>query len=410
MTVIKSEFYLALNQVATERGISPEEVIESIKTAVLAAYKKDYGTPTPEGEEAPEDENDNTDVQINQDTGETHIFIDGVDSTPPGFGRIAAQTARQVILQKIREAEKKNIVKHYVSQVGSIIKGRVIRFDGKNAHFDIGKTEGVLPHEEQIKNENYRLNDTYIVYIQEIKEDAFGNSKIILSRADPRLVEELFKKEVPEVENGTVKVFKIVREPGERAKVAVFSDQTGVDPVGACVGQKGIRVKSVTDELGGEEKIDIIQWNGDDTTFLREALSPATVGSIEIDKENMKAKVTVSGDQAPLAIGRAGVNVNLASRLTGFDIDIIQEAVSETDQNKAVVTDDSAEIADDVTKTEAISTSEKENEAEISNETMPSIEAKSEVEIEKVEPQAEPTAEAPIQTETTENTTDKTTS
>lgn len=393
MTVIKSEFYLALNQVATERGISPDEVIESIKTAVLAAYKKDYGPHEVAEEEKTEEsteENENTEVQINPDTGETHIFIEGVDSTPPGFGRIAAQTARQVILQKIREAEKKNIVKHYISQVGSIIKGRVIRYDGKNAYFDIGKAEGVLPHEEQIKNENYRLNDTYIVYIQEIKEDAFGNSRIIVSRADPKLVEELFKKEVPEVENGTVKIFKVVREPGERAKIAVFSDQTGVDPVGACVGQKGIRVKSVTDELGGEEKIDIIQWNADDSTFLRESLSPATVGSIEIDKPNMKARVTVSGDQAPLAIGRAGVNVNLASRLTGLDIDIIQEAGSEKT--------DTAEKVDEETAEKAETDDEKK---------APAQEAQPET---TQELPAEITSETPSQTETTETTTDKTTS
>lgn len=331
MTVIKSEFFLALNQVATERGISPDEVIDSIKMAVMAAYKKDYGV-VGKGEEVEDSEDDeNVDVKINKDTGETRIFIDGKDVTPPGFGRIAAQTARQVILQKIREAEKKNIVKHYVSQVGTIIKGRVIRFDGKNAYFDIGKAEGVLPYEEQIKNESYKLNDTLIVYIKEIKEDQFGNSRIIVSRADPKLVEELFRKEVPEVENGTVKIFKVIREPGERAKIAVFSDQPGVDPVGACVGQKGIRVKSVTDELGGEEKIDIIQWNSDDTIFLREALSPATVGSVEIDKENKKATVTVSADQAPLAIGRSGVNVNLASRLTGYNIDIIQDQIGESD-------------------------------------------------------------------------------
>lgn len=440
MTVIKSEFYLALNQVATERGISPDEVIESIKTAVLAAYKKDYGphevVSDDEPKEEPEEVDENIEVQINSDTGETHIFIEGVDNTPPGFGRIAAQTARQVILQKIREAEKKNIVKHYVSQVGSIIKGRVIRYDGKNAYFDIGKAEGVLPHEEQIKNENYRLNDTYIVYIQEIKEDTFGNSIIIVSRADPRLVEELFKKEVPEVENGTVKVFKIVREPGERAKIAVFSDQAGVDPVGACVGQKGIRVKSVTDELGGEEKIDIIQWNGDDNTFLREALSPATVGAIEIDKANMKATVTVSGDQAPLAIGRAGVNVNLASRLTGFDIDIIQEEVTEKEKEEGTEKEEeeSVEKKEEETskKIEAqAETTEKievqpesvETKEEVSIETKDveekpeEIEAKlDEVEVaapdktlsQEEKPAPEPLPEPPAQTDTTENTTDET--
>lgn len=332
MTIIKSEFFLALNQVATERGISPEEVIDSIKQAVMAAYKKDYSAnlPQPETtltEDETQEEDTSLEVKINKDSGETHVFLEGKDVTPPGFGRIAAQTARQVILQKIREAEKKTIIKHYVSQVGTIIKGRVIRFDGKNVYLDIGRTEGVLTYEEQIRGESYRLNDALIVYIKEIKEDDFGNPRIILSRVDSRLVEELFKKEVPEVASGTVKIVKVVREPGDRAKIAVSSSQSGVDPVGACVGQKGIRVKSVTDELGGEEKIDIIQYNADDAIFIREALSPATVGDIEIDKEKKKAKVTVDATQAPLAIGKNGANVNLASRLTEYEIDIVQVEV-----------------------------------------------------------------------------------
>lgn len=333
MTVIKSEFFLALNQVATERGISADDVLESIKSAVLAAYKKDYGVEEElvEGEEVQSDYT----VEINKDSGETHILHKGKDITPPGFGRIAAQTARQVILQKIREAEKRTIVKHYVSQVGSIIKGRVIRFDGKNAYLDIGKTEGILPYEEQIRNESYKLNTTFVVYIKEIKEDQFNNSKIIVSRADPKLVEELFKKEVPEIDNGTVKVQNVVREPGERAKIAVFSDQAGVDPVGACVGQKGIRVKAVTDELGGEEKIDIIQWNKDDSIFLREALSPASIVSVEIDSKAKTAKVLVTEEQAPLAIGRAGVNVNLASRLTGYTIDIVQQESEKKEESSS---------------------------------------------------------------------------
>ena len=329
MTVIKSEFFLALNQVATERGISPDEVLDSIKAAVLAAYRKDYG----KGDEinigevlaaAAEEQNDGLEVKLNPDTGEMHIFEEKKDITPPGFGRIAAQTARQVILQQIREAEKKTIVRHYTGQVGSIIKGRVIRFEGRNVLFDIGKAEGVLPVEEQIRSEDYRLNDTYVVYIQEIKEDNFGNSRIVISRAHPNLVQQLFSKEVPEIASNTVKVFKVERDPGERTKIAVHSDQPGVDPVGACVGQKGVRVKSVTDELGGNEKIDIIQYNEDDSMFIREALSPATVEAIEIDKEKKRAKVFVSEDQAPLAIGKSGVNVNLASKLTGYEIDIVQ--------------------------------------------------------------------------------------
>jgi N utilization substance protein A len=328
MTVIKSEFFLALNQVATERGISPEDVVESIKMAVLAAYKKDFH-PDEVIEEGAEER---FRIDINQDSGETRIFEGDKDITPPGFGRIAAQTARQVILQKIREAEKKTIIQHYVSQVGTLAKGRVIRYDGKNAFFDIGKAEALLPYEEQIRGEQYRPNDSFIVYIKEIRDDNFGNSRVIISRSAPQLVEELFKKEVPEVANGTVKIKNVVREPGERAKIAVYSDQTGVDPVGACVGQKGMRVKAVTDELGGNEKIDIIQWNNDDIFFIREALSPAEIESVEINREEKRAIVKVSESQAPLAIGRSGTNVNLASKLTQYTIDIVQTPAANSEE------------------------------------------------------------------------------
>jgi len=330
MAVVKSEFFLALNQVATERGISPQDVVDSIKAAVLAAYLKDYGKNHPNEvleptEDAEGEESKSTlEVKINQDSGEMHITEEDKDITPPGFGRIAAQTARQVILQQIREAEKRNIVQHYTGQVGTIIRGRIIRFEGRFVSFDIGKAEGILPVEEQIRNEQYRLNDTMTVYIKEIKEDHFGNSRIILSRSHPNLVSELFAKEVPEIASGTVKIFRVVREPGDRTKIAVHSDQNGVDPVGACVGQKGIRVKSVTDELGGNEKIDIIQHNSDDETFIREALSPATVQSIKLDTTNKRAEVMVTEEQAPLAIGRGGVNVNLASKLVDYELDIIQ--------------------------------------------------------------------------------------
>jgi N utilization substance protein A len=320
MTIIKTEFALALNQVATERGISPDEVIASIEAAVVAAYKKEY----PEKTEA------NINAKINKDTGETRILEDDKDITPPGFGRIAAQTAKQVILQKIREAEKKTVAIHYRSQIGTTIKGRVIRYDGYNAYFDIGKAEAILPKEEQIKNESYQVNDSLIIYLKEITDDKFGNPRIIVSRADPKLIEELFKREVPEIANGTVEIKKVAREPGERAKIAVASSQSGVDPVGACVGQKGVRVQTVTDELGGLEKIDIIQWNKDEKLFLIAALSPAKISSVEIDKEGRKAKVMVEEKEAPLAIGRGGINVNLASRLTEFEIDIIQTKSKES--------------------------------------------------------------------------------
>ncbi len=280
MTIVKSEFSLALNQVATERGISVDDVIASIEAAIIAAYKKEY----------PDKLEEEINAKVSRETGETKIFKEGKDITPPGFGRIAAQTAKQVVLQKIREAEKKTVVSHYRSQIGTVIKGRIIRYDGRNAYLDIGKTEAVLPKEEQLKNERYEVNDSIVVYIKEISEDKFGNTRIVVSRADPKLIEELFKREVPEFVNGAVQIKKVVRESGERAKIAVSSTQSGVDPVGACVGQKGIRVQTVTDELGGYEKIDIIQWNQDDKLFLIAALSPAKISNVEIDKENKKGK------------------------------------------------------------------------------------------------------------------------
>lgn len=319
MSIIKSEFALALNQVATERGISPDDVIQSIEAAILAAYKKEEATP-----ETEENEEDGFKVKINRDTGEAHIFKDAKDITPPGFGRIAAQTAKQVILQKIREAEKSTVISHYQSQIGSIIKGRVIRYDNYNAFVDIGKIEAVLPKEEQIRSEQYAVNTSLIFYIKEITPDRYENLRIVVSRSAPELIAELFKREVPEIGNATVEVKKVVREPGERAKIAVHSVQAGVDPVGACVGQKGVRVHTVTNELGGDEKIDIIQWNADERLFLMAALSPAKISDVQLDEKAKKAKVTVEEDQAPLAIGKSGINVNLASRLTGYEIDIVQ--------------------------------------------------------------------------------------
>lgn len=316
MAIIKSEFALALNQVATERGISADVVISSMEAAILAAFKKEH----------PDQFTEEVIAKVSRDTGETKIMLDGKDITPPGFGRIAAQTARQVISQKIREAEKKTVISAYRSQVGSTIKGRIIRFDGHNAYVDIGKTEGVLPKEEQIKNEKYVVNTQLTLYLKDITEDKFGHSRIVLSRSNPNLIAELFKREVPEIASGSVEIKKIVREPGERAKIAVFSGQGGVDPVGACVGQKGVRVQTVTDELGGTEKIDIIQWNRDPKIFLIASLSPAKITSVEIDEATRKAKVIVDEKQAPLAIGKSGINVNLASRLTEYEIDIVQTA------------------------------------------------------------------------------------
>lgn len=315
MVVIKSEFTLAINQVATERGISPNDVLNSIKQAVLAAYKKEY----------PNNFDTTIEVKINPDNGNIKIIKNDQDITPPGFGRIAAQTAKQVIFQNIREAEKKTIVSNYQSQLGTIIRGRIIRFDKNNIYLDIGKTEAALPKDEQIKNEKYQLNTSLIVYLKKIIHDKFGNPRIIVSRTQPELIKELFKREVPEISSNTVSIKIVVREPGERAKVAVINNHPGVDPVGACVGQKGIRVQTVTDELGGQEKIDIIQWTDDQKQLITASLAPAKIEEIIIDKTKKKADVFVNEDQAPLAIGKNGVNVNLASKLVGLEINIIQK-------------------------------------------------------------------------------------
>lgn len=321
MAIVKSEFALALNQVATERGISVEDVIVSMEAAILAAFKKEHPDLA---------ENETITVKVSPVTGETKILEEGKDITPPGFGRIAAQTARQVIIQKIREVEKKTVISQYQEQIGTLIKGRVIRFDGYNATVDVGKAEALMPREEQMRGESYSVNNSYIFYLKSISEDKQGHSRIILSRGAPELISALFEREVPEIAAGTVEIKKVVREPGERAKIAVHSSQGGVDPVGACVGQKGVRVQTVTDELNGQEKIDIIQWNADPKIFLTAALSPAKIISVKLDEKKQEAQVTVDESQAPLAIGKNGINVNLASKLTGYEIDIVQVTTSDS--------------------------------------------------------------------------------
>lgn len=342
MVIVKSEFALALNQVASERGISVDDVIQSMEAAIMAAFRKEH----PEFFSDDPEESNGITVKIDINTGETHILQEEEDITPPGFGRIAAQTARQVIIQKIREAEKKTVISHYQDQVGTIIRGRVIRRDMNNVYVDLGKAEGVIPREEQIRNETYIVNNRYVFFLKEIGTSKAGYSRIVLSRTAPELISELFKREVPEITSGTVEIKVVVREPGERAKIAVHSSQSGVDPVGACVGQKGVRVQTVTDELNGKEKIDIIQWNEDLKVFIISALSPAQVTAVEINEKEKRAAVTVSEEQAPLAIGKGGVNVNLAARLTGYDIDIVQipsEKDKKTAEAKKEVTADKAE-------------------------------------------------------------------
>lgn len=309
--IVRSEFALALNQVATERGIDPTVVLDTIKAAILAAYRKDYGL----------EELETLTVEVNPDNGEAKIFKEGKDITPAGFGRIAAQTAKQVILQRIREAEKQAVLSDYQAKIGSITSGMVLRFDGPNVIVDIGRAQGVMPPQEQNPAERYHLNQRLTYYIEGIKETMRGN-EIIVSRAHKGLVEGLFKREVPEVAQGSVELKAVAREAGNRTKVAVFSNQSGVDPVGSCVGQKGVRVQAVIAELGGNEKVDIIQWSTDAKQFIMAALAPAKDMEVILDEKKKAAEVLIPDDQLSLAIGRDGGNVRLAAKISEWKIDI----------------------------------------------------------------------------------------
>ncbi|MBI2622308.1 transcription termination/antitermination protein NusA [Candidatus Microgenomates bacterium] len=321
--VQRSEFALALNQVASERGVDVNVVLETVKAAILAAYRKDH----------PGIEAEQYSVELNPNNGETKVLCNSEDVTPPGFGRIAAQTAKQVILQKIREAEKSAIFSDFSQKVGTIINGMVLRFDGPNVIVDIGRAEGVMPPPEQIANERYRLNQRLTVYIVGIKEGLRGD-EIIVSRTHIGLLEGLFRREVPEVAQQAVEIRGVAREAGNRSKVAVFSSQAGIDPVGSCVGQKGVRVQAVIAELGGIERIDIIQWSDAPAAFIQAALSPAKELTVKLDEKKKEAQVSVADEELSLAIGREGQNVRLASKLTGYRIDIKGKEVKEKLEKK----------------------------------------------------------------------------
>lgn len=317
----RSEFALALNQVASERGVDTGVVVETVKNAILAAYRKDH----------PGIELEEFRVELNPNSGEARVFQGEKDVTPPGFGRIAAQTAKQVILQKIREKEKEAILSDYKIKIGSIVNGMILRFAGPNIIVDMGKTEAIMPSSEQIPSEKYHLNQRLIFYLLDIKQGAKGE-EIIVSRSNNGLIEGLFKREVPEVAQGSVEIKTIVREPGNRAKVAVYSSQQGIDPVGSCVGQKGVRVQAIIQELGGQEKIDIIQWSEDIKTYIAQALSPAKNIQVTIDEEEKIAHVIVPKEELSLAIGKEGQNVRLAYKLTHYRIEIEGKETAEPDE------------------------------------------------------------------------------
>lgn len=349
----RSEFALALNQVANERGIDPSIVLETVQNAIVAAFRKDHPDIVVEEYMA----------TLDPSSGEARIFHGKEDVTPPGFGRIAAQTAKQVILQKIREKEKEAIITDYKVRIGTIVNGMVLRFAGPNIIVDIGKAEGVMHPVEQIANEKYHLNQRMAVYLKEIHEGPKGE-EVLVSRADNGLLEGLLKREVPEVAQGSVEIKAIEREPGNRAKIAVYSNQAGIDPVGSCVGQKGVRVQSIIQEFNGLEKIDIIQWQENSRDYVMQALSPAKNIKVEIDEKEKTARVVVPQEELSLAIGKDGQNVRLASRLTGYRIEIEGEEIPENSENS-----DSQQVSESENQTTEVKEKPKAKKASAKKKT-----------------------------------------
>ncbi len=341
---MNQDFMAALEAIEEEKGIKKETLFEAIEAALISAYKRNF------------DSAHNVKVDIDRETGDIQVFscLDVVETvtssqqemgleeakkldpryevgdmirrevTPRNFGRIAAQTAKQVVIQRIREAERELIYEEYVDREEDIVTGLVQRFEQRNAIINLGKAEAVLPPSEQMPGEINRQGDRIKAYILEVKKTTKG-PQIILSRTHPGLLKRLFELEVPEIYNGTVEIKSVAREPGFRSKIAVISRHADVDPVGACVGPKGSRVQAIVSELKGE-KIDIIEWSDEAEEFVASSLSPAKVIKVEINPENKSAMVLVPDYQLSLAIGKEGQNARLAAKLTGWKIDILSES------------------------------------------------------------------------------------
>lgn len=339
---MNADFIAAIDAIEKERGISKEVLLEAIEMALSAGYKRDFNS------------TQDVRIEINSDTGDMAIFahkniveevvdpnneisveeankknpamnysVDDIYEfgiTPDAFGRIAAQTAKQVVVQKIREAERNMIYEEYSDKINEIMTAIVQRVERRNVMVKIGKTEGYMPMSEQMRGENYYINDRIKVYVVDVRNTPKG-AQIIVSRSHPGLVKHLFELEVPEIKDGTVQIVHIAREAGQRTKMAVISLDESVDPIGACVGQKGSRVDQVVSELRGE-KIDIIAYNEDPVEFIANALNPAKVLMVRLNEEEKTAQVVVPDQQLSLAIGKEGQNARLAAKLTSWKIDI----------------------------------------------------------------------------------------
>jgi len=417
------QFGSAIAQICEEKGISKDKVVEAIESALSAAYKKDYGR---KGQHIRAEFNEITGVAdfylVKEVVDETTRIFENVDETEEAeqaksestleddqekiprynperdilleeavkvkldakvgdiieekleersdYGRVAAQTAKQVIIQKIREAERDAMYDEYKQKEGEIVSGVIQRIEGRNVFVDLGKSTGVLFPSEQVDGERYRLGQRLKVYVMKVEADPKGPG-IVLSRTHPNLVQKLFEIEVPEIFAGTVEIKAMAREAGSRTKIAVSSNEEGIDPIGSCVGQKGTRVQAVIDELGGE-KIDIIEWNDDVAKFISNALSPAKVLNVKIIESKKEARVTVPSDQLSLAIGKQGQNVRLAAKLTGWKIDVItaenkEKETEEVENEKA--TEETTEIVEKDEQAPVKNTDKKTDEGKTKNAT-----------------------------------------
>lgn len=399
MQTPRTEFAQALKAIATERGLNTDVILDTIKQAIIAAYRRDAR------EHGDETEDQEFDVELNPGNGEARVFAwplekpeERKDVTPPGFGRIAAQTAKQVIHQKIREAEKGAIMEEFSSRVGTLISGMVLRFDGPNARVDIGRTEAIMPSEERIPTERLNLNQRFSFLLKAIEEGPKGK-EIILSRADPAFVEKLFAREVPEISSGNVVIKQIAREAGIRTKIAVASSQSGVDPVGSCVGQRGVRVQAVTNELGGE-RVDIIPWSENTDELIASALSPAENISVTLDEKDKIAKVKAPEDQLSLAIGKEGQNVRLAAKLSGWRIEVegipVEKKEEELEVKKEKVKKPKKEKNEEVPAEEKVEepvVEEKKEEAIVEEKAETEVKPTESVEAPSQEPKADEVSE-----------------
>lgn len=371
MEMDTKQFIMMLRQIADEKNVSYDLVQDALEQAIAAAYRKDYG-----------DREQQVRSTLNQNTGDFRIFVtkevaetvdnehlqisvedahevdenaevgDEVEIEVPyeGFGRVAAQTAKQVILQKIREAERDSVFSEYEDKVGTILNGTVQRVEPRVVYIDVGKAQGILPQSEQIPQERYRATQRLKVYLRDVESTPRG-PQLILSRASAEFVSLLFEKEVPEMENDAVQIKAIAREAGVRTKLAVGTEVPGVDPVGTFVGGHGTRVQAVMNEIG-EEKIDIIMYSDDPKELITNALSPTKISSIDIEEDDNRAVVKVPEDELSVAIGRNGQNVRLASKLTGWQVDIMSESGEMRTQEGGEPADEAAAAAAETDQTQ----------------------------------------------------------